>query len=453
MCRKRDRLLIAIIAIFTSLLLGCVGTIQTTEEISTVISPTDDELVDLLESKNTVTIILDEKRYVIPAGTNISGNITLVGKGIAKTTITCEDRTDGIDRSPTDLSEPVLIINEGSIFHASGVTFAYTGTIPNANVIEVLGGLANFDSCRLTGGKSTEEAIAEAAWLGKGLLISGESTVTISNSIIDENQDLGIFVLDNASLNISGSTFIHDKGGALLTITKGKIRFQNCDVTLEEATIGLIINDTLDVIIQDCTIHKNQDGGIVFTGTSAGTIINNEIFDNTDSEVNNGHGILLYDSSNAIITGNAIYGHGQKGIVVMDSSGATITGNNISDNGDYGILVEANANVEITDNTISRSGVHGIILSNNAEAIIKNNIVSQSATWGVFVEEEATAMIEANLIDNNTDGGIYYDSTVSGFIRENTISNSPLGIYYRSTAILEGNSFENNGTDMIMEGQ
>ncbi|MBJ2355040.1 right-handed parallel beta-helix repeat-containing protein, partial [Sphaerochaeta sp. S2] len=396
-------------------------------------------------SDTPIVITLGAGEYILPKDVTIESEVTLVGKGVESTIITYGSGTRDIV-APLAVDTPVLTINDGADFSASHLTFSYTGNLLNANVVEVLGGEASFDNCKFTGGKRASAATEEGIWMGKGLHIENDANVVVADSEFSQNEGDGITVLGSSSLAVTNSLFAHDSV-ALYTDTSGTVTLHDSEVCLEEPSVGMLFHNTKDVVVANNIIHKNQHGGIVFEGTSTGTIHNNRIFENTDSELTDGHGILLYDTSEATITNNTIYGHGQKGIVAGGSR-ATIRDNEIDDNGHFGIIVGGNCQAIIEDNSIDNSGLHGIALEANSTAEIRRNTIESSFHCGLVVEPGATALVENNSFISNTSIAIFYKSDTVGTIRNNTMRDSKTGIYHNSNVIIENNNTYEN---IIME--
>lgn len=399
-----------------------------------------EDLLEYLASDTPIVITLGAGEYILPKDVTIESEVTLIGENSGSTIITSGSTTrDIVD--PLAVDSPVITINDGAKFSASHMTFSYTGNLSNANVVEVLGGEADFDTCKFVGGKRTTEAADEGIWMGKGIHIDNSANVIVSSSDFSQNQGNGISVNGEASLAVTGSLFTHDFI-AIYTHTSGSVSLKDSEVCLEEASIGVIFNNTQDVLVENNIIHKNQHGGIVFEGTSTGTIHNNRIFENTDSELTDGHGILLYDTSEATITNNTIYGHGQKGIVAGGSR-ATIRDNEIDDNGHFGIIVGSNCQAIIEDNSIDNSGIHGIELEANSTAEIRRNTIENSLYYGLIVQPGSFALIDDNYFISNNSVAIYYKSETAGTLKNNVIRDSLYGILHSSNAIVEeSNTFE-----------
>ena len=407
--------------------------------ISVTVSSVED-LLEYFASDTPIVITLEAGEYILPSDVTIESEMTLIGKGVESTTITFGSGTRGIV-DPLAVDTPVLTINDGADFSASHLTFSYTGNLLNANVVEVFGGEANFDTCKFTGGKRASAATEEGIWMGKGLHIENDANVVVADSEFSQNEGDGITVLGSSSLAVTNSLFAHDSV-ALYTDTSGTVTLHDSEVCLEEPSVGMLFHNTKGVVVANNIIHKNQHGGIVFEGTSTGTIHNNRIFENTDSELTDGHGILLYDTSEATITNNTIYGHGQKG-VVAGGSRATIRDNEIDDNGHFGIIVGSNCQAIIEDNSIDNSGIHGIELEANSTAEIRRNTIENSLYYGLIVQPGSFALIDDNYFISNNSVAIYYKSETAGTLKNNVIRDSLYGILHSSNAIVEeSNTFE-----------
>ncbi|HDR88128.1 MAG TPA: hypothetical protein ENN63_00680 [Bacteroidetes bacterium] len=310
---------------------------------------------------------------------------------------------------------------------------------------------------------------------GGGIFISNTSNPVIENNMIVNNTAQyggGICIRDQSNPVIKNNVFAGNsadggRGAAVYAIDKSSVTIDNnifkdhlgADGVIH---IGSTSTDESSAVISNNTIENNTTefgtGGIKVTAVSAAEITFNTITGNTGSGDNSAAGITISKNSFAVITDNVITDNTaiQNGaIVVYDESEAVITGNTISGNsagseentssGTGGaISVTYNSKADISNNTISENyawnlnhGGGGIIISYSSEATIDNNEIINNKAYrfggGIYVRQNYNYVtITNNYIYGNeatgygasNGGGMYLRNIVEAVVYDNTLSNN-----------------------------
>ncbi|MEW6070252.1 MAG: right-handed parallel beta-helix repeat-containing protein, partial [Candidatus Thermoplasmatota archaeon] len=189
----------------------------------------------------------------------------------------------------------------------------------------------------------------------RGIVIVGESKVSISNNIITSNYDDGISCIDDSEVSINSNTISNTYG---------------------ERGRGISIQGNSKVNISNNIITSNYQLGI-FCGHDSEANINNNTISDTYSE--RGRGIDIEDNSKVNISNNIITSNRQAGIFCARNSEVNINNNTISETygkRGRGIGIEDNSKVSISNNIITSNCRGGILCSHDAEVIINNNTIS-----------------------------------------------------------------------------
>ena len=310
---------------------------------------------------------------------------------------------------------------------------------------------------------------------GGGILIANASNPVVKNNIIINNTaqyGAGICVNDQSYPLIENNIFKANaangrRGAAVYAINNSSVTINNNIISDHSGADGVIhigstSTDESSAIISYNTIDNNTTeygtGGIKVTAVSAAEIYNNTITNNTGSGDNSAAGITVSKNSYAVISDNVITDNAatQNGaVVIYDESEAVITGNTISGNsagsenntssGTGGaISVTYNSKADISSNTISGNfawnlnhGGGGIIISYSSEAIIDNNEIMNNKAYrfggGIYVRlNDNYVTITNNYISGNeadgygaaNGGGMYLRNIVQAVVYDNTLSNN-----------------------------
>lgn len=306
------------------------------------------------------------------------------------------------------------------------------------------------------------------AQYGAGICVSDQSQPVIENNIFTSNtadgsRGAGIYAIKKSSVTINDNIFKdHTEANGVIHIGS-----TSTDESSAEISNNLIENNTTEF----------GTGGIMVTAVSTADIYNNTIKNNTGSGDNFAGGITVSKNSYADISNNTITDNSAKqngAVVIYDESEAVISGNNISGNSagseqdtKYGtggaISVSSSSKADISNNTISENhawslnhGGGGIIISYSSEAIIDNNEIMDNKAYrfggGIYVRQNSNYVtITNNVISGNeadgygasNGGGAYLRNIVKAVVYNNSITNNYAqyrggGIYvYNNVDILE----------------
>jgi parallel beta-helix repeat protein len=184
---------------------------------------------------------------------------------------------------------------------------------------------------------------------------------------------------------------------------------------------GILLYGSSNNIITENTITLNEWTGIGFDSSNNNSVSGNNI-------TNNGSGILLGVSSNNTISGNSIINN-DYGIRLYKSSLSNISRNNITANNVDGIWLSDSSNYNsIAENSVANNG-QGISLSYSSNnSVAENNITNNN--YGIhLVSGASNNSIFGNTITENLNDGIKIEDSYNNTISENTIKNNFCGIW------------------------
>lgn len=385
----------------------------------------------------TGIFINDHEDNVITTG---EGTITLVQNegGLI------QDVVDAIDNSGNGLN--TITVNEG--MYVETVTIAENNfLVKGANF-----GLAGDDATRgtetnvdggfvISGNDVTLDGF-EIVGGTSGVEVNGGDNAAIQNNVISGGTDNGVYihngagnalVLNNAISDTGNGVWVNGSNGAVIQgnvisdLSENGILIENSD----DVVIGQYDNKKLAAADQGNEISNVRTGIQILNGSDDITVIGNDI-----SNVNGGNtlgdGIILRDSTGALIQDNTIKNVGDEGIFASGNlDGLRIIGNSIDttglNTGNSGSAIEvlnASGSVEISSNVIQNAGYHGIWIKTpnaNSSFIVDNNKIFSSDEAGIVVDGNATSVSGNLVIDSGSDGIVVSNSdTVT--VEDNTVN-------------------------------
>ena len=288
----------------------------------------------------------------------------------------------------------------------SGVTFQG----PTTGVATLNRENFNGNVFQLTGAANVTIADLTLTGAGTGILVNPHSNnVTISNVILENNQNIGIYVFgDSNNFTLEGSQIFGSANGFhnIGVYLNGVSDTQDTATITNNQIFGQYqaIEDSLDGgLIQGNSIHDNTFEGIFvqdYNGASYPTltVTGNNVFNNVNS---GGYGIYAY-GANVVVTDNAIYGQTASGdIGLFLQYFAVATANTIYDNYD-GVFL-GDGSVTLTGNRIFVNTDAGVVISSSGGTVENNDIYSNGT--GIIASNVSPGTyfnIQNNLIYANT---------------------------------------------------
>lgn len=243
----------------------------------------------------------------------------------------------------------------------------------------------------------------------------------------------------------------------------GGISTDNC----ENVTIGGDQPGAINVIA------SNNSHGVAPDFTQNIIIAGNYIgvgADGTTSLPNGGAGIVLTNSTNALIggstegSGNTIANSTLQGVYLgTGNDGVVVAGNTVSSNTTGGIYTQGGVNITIGGttstiaNTVDSNGSDGINTFESSNVLIGGNTINSNSASGVLVNDSTNVTIDENAVNDNASHGIaLHNSSTFAAVQKNTIENNGsngIDVYNLVTdSTIEGNFISKNYNGLQIDG-
>ncbi len=275
--------------------------------------------------------------------------------------------------------------------------------------------------------------------VGKKNIVEINSGATVSISNIDVSGpgssscasiDYGVFVIGNATLNISDSKITK------ITDTP----FGGCQNAVAIRVGSGPLSQVGTATINRVTISDYQKGGIVIDGlNSTGTITNNVITGAGTTAITAQNGIQISRGATATISGNTVTGNsyhkgdiwdwGATGILLYQSGAVTISDKNVLYNNDLNIDKTESGSLTLHNNSIGTSSApvgFGVGIKNEDTDIID----ATNNYWDTIIPTEIAAKVLGSVTVNPwfvNPGMTILSNAVTGSTITGTTSNIDLG--------------------------
>jgi len=427
------------------------------------VTPADDLAQVVADAPSGAILDLADGTYAVSMPLEIDKPMTLRGSDPGQVTIT--NAMPALQTRQLGEGPAVVLVSAGG-FSASGITFAYEGTL-DANVVTVRDASVDIDDCVFSGGVRTQATVDSETYLGVGLDLLGATSGTVANSRFTMNEGDGLRAAGTSTVSV-------------------------VDNEASDNQIGITVENDATPTLQGNDVSGNTLWGIFYVSNGGGTASGNTISDNTFEGVmvlgnatptlsantvmgNGGKGIWVRESADATLLGNTIDGNGGDGIAfdgaasgsadnntigrngplslgirVSTTSPVTATGNAIANTGEMAIFFDVQATGSATANTIQDSGSHGILVIGEADVTLADNVISGSAGWGIVFEGTSTGSVTGNTLTDNTVGLRVLDSATPS-ASGNTIASNGRGVEFVDTAggTLDDNVIELSTSDGV----
>lgn len=286
-----------------------------------------------------------------------------------------------------------------------------------------------------TGAMITNNTITNVG--AEGIRIVNQSTgATVTGNSVD-GADRGIFTASSAGATIDNNT-VNDTSRQGIDASTGTLSVSGNTVT-NAGNHGIEVDNSTGVLVQNNFVGTNAAG------------------DDFGADNITRHGINIFQSNDAQVTGNTVTETTENGIFVNASTGTLTSANTISETGENGIRTFAATNAEVFGNTITNAGTNGISIEGTDGATVSQaNRITGTGANGILVGNgSGTTTVDGNFVLNTGDNGIIINGADGSTVSFNEVDNAGTngdvenndGIHVRNTSGINVNNNFVNTTD------
>ncbi|HEC89694.1 MAG TPA: tandem-95 repeat protein, partial [Thermoplasmatales archaeon] len=275
-----------------------------------------------------------------------------------------------------------------------------------------------------------------------GIMLDNARCNLISNVIIHNNSDSGIYARSSFDCEIKNSSISNNDYGVYLNVNSRNFSISNNNITLNNLR-GIFLINSYNITIENNSITNNEDGIGIFSSWN-NNIIYNQILNNCD------YGMRIKNSTYNLIKSNTII-YGGYGIYIFDNSDYnTIIGNTIKPDfyhhpvaiddsawtsSDSPVLINILRNDYDLDGRIDKSTVSINTLPHHGTAVVESNgSIIYTPTSGFNGNDTFTYTVRdnENIISNIAHVNIYVkqaNASAEEVDQQQTVYNYDLQIY------------------------
>eukprot|EP00802_Teleaulax_amphioxeia_P007692 Tamp_07699.p1 GENE.Tamp_07699~~Tamp_07699.p1 ORF type:complete len:747 (+),score=180.26 Tamp_07699:74-2314(+) len=309
-------------------------------------------------------------------------------------------------------------------------------------------GAAQCTLSHLTIEVGTEEEAAAAAENPKSvrepvvaaIRVAGNSEAFIADCHVSCKNGCGIEAADTARPIIRSCHIEKCVDGILLggstAATVGHSRVRKCRSSCVKS------RDFAAGVVHDNAMEKGGDSCIVATGRSSTHFLRNAL-GNTK-----GCGVMLSESTTALVEGNEVSGKHINGLQAGGSANPMVKNNKILGSSGSGVVLHDWSKGTYANNHVIGSRLAGVGIRDHADPIFTGNLVSEGEGSGLVLLGDATGVIENNRFVSNTCAGIGIKGNACALFDRNVVTNNQgYGVWLQDTSrgTFQNNSVEGNG--------
>ena len=306
---------------------------------------------------------------------------------------------------------------------------------------------------------------------GAGISLGQTSDATISKNIIENNQ-MGIGVYDLSKNNLISGNIIRDNYDGLFfhySSSYGRGIYPTSTNTFRENRLDSNEHNLWfeSIYAQDIDNSNTVNGKPIcyWVGQHGRAVPSDAGYIALISCVgirvegvsisDNGQGILLYDTSNSLITRNRFTNNNGDGVHVESSFNNVFSENEIAANAQNGVWVGDSANNTFVQNYVANNGRVGIGLGGAHDSTIIRNNVTSNKEAGIELNSSKNNTITENYVARNDPGILLIWGTSQTKVIANTLTeNIRWGLRIEGSKInrtIHHNNFINNKVNQSLQ--
>ena len=327
-------------------------------------------------------------------------------------------------------TDPTGLIDLGNA--GPGITWQY-GTTDTFDA--KIGGLSPADR-NLISGNEDAGSYPSNGWTFQGNFIGVDATGLVAMGNSTAGASGGISADNCTDVTVGG-----DKPGAINVISGNNSHGVAPDFTqnttiagnyigvgadgttsLPNGGAGIVLTNSTNALIGGSTegsgntiANSTLQGVYLGTGNDGVVVAGNTVSSNTTGGIYTQGGVNITIGGTTSTIANTVDSNGSDGINTFESSNVLIGRNTINSNSNIGVLVNGSANVTVDENAVNNNASHGIALHNSSTfAAVQNNTIENNGSNGIDVYNLVSdSTIEGNFINKNSNNGLQIDNGIN----------------------------------------
>jgi len=228
-----------------------------------------------------------------------------------------------------------------------------------------------------------------------------------------------VAVVNSTNMKVRNLHLTNNGQGVLFAFVKGST-VENVNATNNFDGIWIGYSSNCTVVEND--VNHNGHYGIELQASSNCTVIRNNAKENGYEYIYYGYGITFRECQNCSIIENSAKNE-YYGIVLFFSSNCIVSGNEASENSGMGIWPKGSERITIVGNNASNNLVYGIEPEDSRNSVIIGNNVSSNGFFGIWLYRSNNFTVSGNQVNDNKVGVGLLDSSFNDIYHNNFVDN------------------------------
>ncbi|MFD7745496.1 right-handed parallel beta-helix repeat-containing protein [Streptomyces sp. NPDC059698] len=309
------------------------------------------------------------------------------------------------------------------------------------------GGSLGLRQCRISNpagagvvSTSTAESFLEKCvveHLGTSALVAGErGRITVRSSELRDTRGNGVLtngqarvLLEECAVSATGKPGVAVEEESSVRMVRGTVR---------KAVVGVFVNTTGAVVLEDVAVSDTTGHGFVLGGGSSPSLTR------CATERTGGHGLLVAERSRGTFTGCTFATAGEPAVRITGFSSPVLSDTVVRDAEGTGVLLDEDSSAEFDRLEVHGSGGSGIVIRSGANPLLQRATVTGAGAHGVQVLKDGRGRLEECVVERSGESAVHVSGHGNVFVGKGRLRSStgtgvhigPLGtLTLRDTAV------------------
>nr|WP_175420940.1 right-handed parallel beta-helix repeat-containing protein [Streptomyces griseus] len=267
---------------------------------------------------------------------------------------------------------------------------------------------------------STAESFLEKCvveHLGTSAVVAGErGRITARSSRLRDTQGNGVLtngqahiLLEECAISATGKPGVAVEEESSVRMVRGTVR---------KAPVGVFVNSTGPVALEDVAVSDTTGHGFVLGGGSSPTL------HRCTTERTGGHGLLVAERSRGTFDGCAFATAGEAAVRITGFSSPTLTDTVVQDAKETGVLLDEDSSAEFDRLEVRDSGGSGILIRSGANPLLLRAAVTGAGAHGVEVLKDGRGRLEECVVERSGGSAVHVSGHGNVFLGKSRLRSS-----------------------------
>ncbi|MFJ2434745.1 right-handed parallel beta-helix repeat-containing protein [Streptomyces anulatus] len=289
------------------------------------------------------------------------------------------------------------------------------------------GGSLGLRQCRISNSAgagvvstSTADSLLETCvveHLGTSALVAGErGRITARFSELRDTKGNGVLtngrahvLLEDCAISATGKPGVAVEEESSVRMVRGTVR---------KAAVGVFVNTTGPVVLEDVAVSDTTGHGFVLGGGSSPTLTR------CDTERTGGHGLLVAERSRGTFGGCTFATAGESAVRITGFSSPVLTDTAVRDAKGSGVLLDEDSSAEFDRLEVHGSGGSGIVIRRGANPLLQRTTVTGSGAHGVQVVKDGRGRLEECVVERSGESAVHVSGHGNVFVGKGRLRSS-----------------------------